>query len=415
MKVFLTCYGGAHIAAILPLYETLVTRGHECHLLALTTAGEVARRAGIPHSRPIDFTDVSNPDIHRLGERLAQRHHTDGKGLSRAESIAYLGTSFLELAEDLGEDAAWRRYEQLGLNALSPVRFMRRILSELEPDVVVATTSPRMEKAALRAAFQMDVPSLCMIELFGLLEEQWLSRPDNGHVLAVSRHDVVRRMIAAGRNCVDIHMTGSPMFDPLADVSLRESGRTWRRERCVGADEKLVFWAEQPEPGDPELPRRVRAHLTEACRRNGWRLVVRLHPSSTNHANESIPDGCIHSLPDEALSHVIHACDVGVTLTSTVGWELLLCDKPVLVIRVSAYRDAVTYGEQDGALAVETLEEAETGLMQLLTDCACANDMKRLRAQLPKPGGASDRISDLIENTVLLRRYSLEMNRTTQK
>lgn len=415
MKVFLTCYGGAHVAAILPLYRVLVARGHECHLLALTTAGDIALRAGIPHSRPIDFVDVSDPDIRRFGERLVQRHHTDGKGLTRDESTAYLGASFLELAEDLGEDAAWRRYEKLGLNAFSPVRVMRRILSALTPDVVVATTSPRMEKATLRAAFQLDIPSLCMIELFGLLEEPWLSRPDNGHVLAVSRHDVVRRMIAAGRERADIHVTGSPMFDPLADVSLREAGRAWRRARHVGDDERLVFWAEQPEPGDPDLPRRVRAHLSEVCRRNGWRLVVRLHPSSTDHAAESLPDDCIHSLPDEALSHVIHACDIGVTLTSTVGWELLLCDKPVLVIRISAYRDAVTYGEQDGALAVETLDEAEAGLMGLLNGGACAEDLKRLRARLPRPGGAAERISDLLEDIVLPRRFSLEMNRTVKK
>ncbi len=413
MKVFLTCYGGAHIAAVLPLYRTLTQRGHECELLALTTAGEVARRERIPHLRPIDFVDVSDPGVRRLGEELARRHHTDGKGLLREESVAYLGVSFLELVEDVGEVLARKRYEKSGLNAFAPVRFMSRILKRVAPDVVVATTSPRMEKAALRAAFRLDIPSLCMVELFGLLEEPWLGRPDNGHVLAVSRHDVVRRLIAAGRDGADIHLTGSPMFDPLAEPALADSGRAWRRTRGIGDNEKVVFWAEQPEPADPDLPRRVRYHLAAVCRERGWRLVVRLHPSSTDHAAESMPEGCIHSLPQEALAHVIHACDVGVTLTSTVGWELLLCDKPVLVLRLSAFQDAVTYGEGDGALAVNCLSDAGAGLLELLEDGPVAREMRRLRALLPRPGGASDRISDLLETTVQPRRYSLELNRTS--
>ncbi len=408
MKVFLTCYGGAHVAAILPLYRALADRGHACELLALTTAADTARRAQLPFSRPMDFVDLADAGVRRWGERLALRHHTEGKGLTRDESVAYLGTSFRELAEDVGEADAWKRYERSGLNAFTPVRFMRRVISHFSPDVVVATTSPRMEKAALRAAFQLDVPSLCMVELFGMLEEPWLSRPDNGHVLAVSREDVGRRLVAAGRQACDIHLTGSPMFDPLANPALPDAGRAWRRERGVADHEKLVFWAEQPEPDDPELPRRVRRHLAELCRDRGWRLVVRLHPSSTDHNAEQIPHGCLQSHAHEPLSHLMHACDVGVTLTSTVGWELLLCDKPVLVIRISAFSNVVTYGTDDGALVVDTLEQSAEGLTTLLQASAESARLQMLRSRLPSPGGASDRICDLIETTVRPRNYSLE-------
>lgn len=408
MRVFLTCYGGAHVSAIIPLYQALVRRGHTCDLLALTTAAETARRCNLPFYRPIDFVDIADADILEWGERLAQRHHTEGKGLSRDESIAYLGVSFCDLAADIGEAEAWRRYEKSGLNAFAPVRFMRRVIAQFEPDVVVATTSPRMEKAALRAAFQLDVPSLCMVELFGLLEEPWLSRPDNGHVLAVSREDVRRRLVAAGRQACDIHLTGSPMFDQLADPDLPAAGRRWRHEHGVADSEKLVFWAEQPEPGDPELPRRVRLHLADLCRRKGWRLVVRLHPSSTDHRAEKIPSDCLQSHAHEPLSHVMHACDAGVTLTSTVGWELLLCNKPLLVIRISEFSNAVTYGSDDGALVVDTLEQAAGGLSDLLHDTTESARLQQFRSRLPSPGGASHRICDLIEKTVFARNYSLE-------
>lgn len=408
MKIFFTAYGGGHITAVLPLHEALHRRGHECELLALTTAGGVAARAGIPHMRPIDFVPRDDALIKAAGQRLAERHHTDGKGLTREESIAYLGISFRDLAEDLGEEAAWMRYAAQGLNAFTPTRFMRTVLERINPDVVVATTSPRMEKAALRAAFQLDIPSLCMVELFGILEESWLGRPDNGHVVAVSRTDVIRRLCAAGRQREDIHLVGSPMFDQLSDPSLPSQGLRWRRERRIDDQEKLIFWAEQPEPEDPQLPRKIRQHLSDVCRQNGWRLVVRLHPSSTDPREEVIPEGCLQSHADEPLAQLIHACDVGITLTSTVGWEILLSNKPLLVPRLSSYSRFVTYGDGDGALAVDSLENIEPGLKTLVDDTQIARELSALRGRLPQPGGAADRVADLIENVVFPRRYSLE-------
>ncbi len=403
MKIFFISYGGGHITAVLPVMEAMQQRGHDCVFMALTTAGDIAKRAGVPHVRPIDYMDLQDSVIQQWGRKLASRHHTDGKGISLDESIAYLGVSFRDLAQDIGEEAAWERYTQQGLNAFCPVYFMRNVLQKETPDVVVATTSPRMEKAALRAAYQLGIPGLCMVELFGLLEEPWLSRPDNGHVLAVSRPDVINRLAAAGRERRDMFLTGSPMFDQLVDPSLPDAGRKWRKDRGINDDEKVVFWAEQPEPLDPELPRRVRNHLVTVCRTNGWRLVIRLHPSSTDASKESIPLDCLQSHASEPLTHIIHACDVGVTLTSTVGWEVLLSQKPLMVITISPYSNMVTYGQDDGALALSSLEDAEQGLRTLLSGSEESVRLQALRSALPKPGQATKNICDLIETEVVTR------------
>jgi len=411
MHVFLTAYGGAHIAAVLPLYDALRQRGHHCTLLALTTAREFARRSGVSACHPIDFLNVNDACINGPGSVLADRHHTEGKGITWSESVAYLGVSFRDLASELGEMMAWERYERQGLNAFTPVPFLRQVLADLKPDVVVATTSPRMEKAALRAAFQLDIPSLCMVELFGILEEPWISRPDNGHVVSVSRPDVARRLVAAGRQASDVHCIGSPMFDYLADPCFEQQGRLWRLQHGVAENEVLVFWAEQPEPTNSELPRRVRSHLATLAKASGWRLVVRLHPSSTDASKEALPPGVLQSHADEPLMAVMSACDVGVTLTSTVGWELLLANKPLLVLRLSPNQGAVTFGQGDGALAVDSLDECRDALTLLLGDTQKSRQLADLRHQLPRPGGAATRISDLIEQIVQPRYYSLELNR----
>lgn len=406
MKVFFCSYGGAHVSAILPVLVEMKNRGHESVYLALTTAGRVAKHASIPHVRPIDYIDLNDKDIQSWGRRLVKNHHTNGKGISFEESVAYLGVSFKDLVQDMGEARAWKRYEERGLNAFCPVHFLRKILEKERPDVVVATTSPRMEKAALRAAYQLGIPSLCMVELFGIMEETWLSRPDNGHVLAVSRPDVVARMVAEGRESKDIFLTGSPMFDQLSGLDSRMIRKKWRERNQISENRKVVFWAEQPEPSDIELPCRVRNHLAEICRSNGWLLVIRLHPSSTDHTNESLPQGCIQSFAQDPLIEAIHGCDVAVTLTSTVGWEVLLSKKPLLVLNISPNSYAVTYGDADGALALSTLIEAEEGLMTLLYESEKSRQLAILREALPIPGGATDRVCNLIETEVYLRRGS---------
>lgn len=401
MKILFCSYGGGHVAAILPVLNAMKERGHECLYLALTTAGSVAERSSVPHVKVINYVDMNESCIQQWGLRLASRHHTDGKGISQEDSVAYLGTSFCDLARDVGEDVAWDRYEREGLNAFCPVHFMRGVLKKEQPDFVVATNSPRMEKAVLRAAYQLGIPSLCMVDLFGLLEESWLSRPDNGHLLSVARPDIANRLVAAGRERKDIFLTGSPIFDQLVDPSLPVAGKNWREERGVAPEDVLVFWAEQPEPPDPELPRRVRNYLAEVCHRNGWKLVVRLHPSSTDASKEVLPEGVLQSYAHEPLTHVIHACDIGVTLTSTVGWELLLSSKPLLVISISCYSDLVTYGQDDGALAVVSLDDAEQGLKTLLFDEDVATRLALLREALPKPGGATEKVCHLIEKRIV--------------
>ncbi len=403
-KILFCSYGGGHVTAIIPVFKAMEKRGYSCQYLALTTAGDIAARAGIKHTRPIDYININDPVIQKWGRKLAAIHHTDGKGISIDESIAYLGTLFRDLAIDIGESDAWEQYKKHGLNAFCPVYFMHKVLQQEKPDVVVATTSPRMEKAILRAAFQLNIPSLCMIELFGIQEESWLSRPDNGDFLAVSRTEVINRLTACGRKRADFFLTGSPMFDQLANPKLKQKGCEWRKEREVDENQTLIFWAEQPEPLEPELPRRVRNHLAEICRKNGWKLVVRLHPSSTDENKERIPDDCIQSYSYEDLPSVIHACDVTVTLTSTVGWEALLSLKPLLVIKISHYQDMVSYGKDDGALTVSTLKDAEQGLVTLLTTNEVSEKLAKLRENLPKPGKATQNICELLETQIIRKK-----------
>lgn len=399
MKVLITCYGGGHLTMCVPVINALEARGHKAVVLALTVAGPRFERLGIPHRRPIDYVDLDR--VRPFGEKLLARHHTDGKGLSRDESLAYLGVSLQNLSVEIGEEAAWDAYLKKGLNAFCPTAFMIDVLGREAPDAVLATTSPRMEKAALRAAHALAIPSVCMIDLFALIEFDWLKRPDNGRYLTLPSEKLRPRFEAAGRDPQALVVTGNPGFDTLKAFKERQSGEisaAYRARKGIGTRHRIIFFAEQPEPEDPELPRRVRRHLAALCAANpDWQLVVRLHPASSDPAAEIIPEGVVQSHAYESLYEVLDAADVVITLTSTVGMEALLLDRPTLILAISPYQRFADYSAEDGALIVPALEGAEAGIATLLEEGAEAQALAAARARLPPVGGAADRVSKLLE------------------
>ncbi len=396
-RILITTYGGAHVALTLPLRAELEARGHEVIILALTTAGPVCDREGIPHRRPIEFVNLEDPNVQQFGRMLAKNHHNEGSGLTLNESIAYLGESYRELVEDVGESDAESQYAEQGLNALHPVRFMERIISEISPDVVVSTDSPRMERAAMTAARNLGKSSVCVICIFPHIGMQFLKEPTHGELLCVCSENVRQQMIAVGRNPSSVVVTGNPAWDTLAREESDGSRIQLRNRRGLGDDDFVFLWAEQPEPGNDDLPRRIRYRLAEICEQHkNWHLLVRLHPSSTDPASEIMPRNAMVSDRTEPLEDALDASDVVITMTSTVGYEALLLDKPVLILEMSKYSHTVDYSFEDGAMVIDSMEEIHESMQKLLTPDSFSRHLSEKRQALPRPGGAARRVADQI-------------------
>lgn len=397
MKILMAFYGGGHVAAAIPMLREFEARGHEVVPLALTASAAVMAREGIGHRTITDYVDPDHPAIAHYGSMLIDRHHTDGKGITRQASMAYLGTALNDLVDELGEAEALARYEAIGMNAFMPVRTARAIIASEQPDCVIATASPRMEAALLRAAVQCDVFSIGVVDLFAILELPWLRDPRHAHMLTVYSERARQRLIQAGRQPEAVTVVGNPAFDSLADPALADKAAQWRRAKELAPDVRTVLWAEQPEPETPALPRRIRAELAESCRRHGWQLMVRLHPASIDPRGEVIPEGALQSHGDEPLPVVAKGCDVVVTMTSTVAMEGLLLDKPVVVIRGSQYDHLVDYSADDGALVIESSDQLAQAIGDLLAHGPVAQTLHEARLRLPAVGSASTRVAELIE------------------
>jgi CDP-glycerol glycerophosphotransferase (TagB/SpsB family) len=218
-------------------------------------------------------------------------------------------------------------------------------------------------------------------------------------VLTVYSERIAQRLAEAGRDPRQIFVTGNPAFDPLASPHHVAAGPRLRAEKGIAAGEKLILWAEQPEPDNPDLPRAIRRQLAELCAaRPGWRLIVRLHPSSTDPRGETIPAGALCSPATESLPALLYAVDAVVTLTSTVAMEGLLADKPVLVARLSQYSHLVDYSLADGAAVVDRAVDIPSALEQILGDTPEAAQLAQNRRRLPRAGSAAARVCDVVEN-----------------
>ncbi len=402
-KVLLVTYGGGHVPMIVSLLKELRRRGDwSPEILALTTARPVLRAAGIPSYGFKDLVEPGDAEALALGVELARTHHQDGVGIDYDESVAYLGLSSADLRARLGVEEAARQFTALGRAAFLPLGPVERLFRRVRPELVVATSSPRSEAAAIRLARTRGLPALCLCDFVApeMIRTDWIApflvEPDYADLLTVVTEPVRDQFIRLGRRPKDVVVTGNPAFDPLADPVHRRRAEAWRRERGLEG-KKVVLFASQPEPGNEALPGRI----LEACVRSvegrpDWHLVHRRHPSEAFPSTPP-PRGTSRSDSMEPLETVLAAIDVVVTCTSTLGFQAVLMDKPMVKVCLSAWDRHVPYDTMGVAVAAWTLEDLRGALELALSDSPEARAMAAVRRGFPPPGASSARVADLME------------------
>jgi hypothetical protein len=353
--VLFVAYGGGHIKMLLPVAQRLRESGiAQPRILALTTAAVLAREAGF---QPLGFADFVTPEdasALEIGGVLAS--DLPPSDVSKEESIAYLGLSFMSLVSEVGEAEAQRRYTAIGRQCFEPVSIFRRILSKLRPDVLVTTNSPRAEKAAVLAAAQLAIPAICVVDLFAMDEIAWLGRPGYANKICVLHPSVRDRLIQAGRAPHEVVATGNPAFDGINTEKVLGASQRIREEQHWNHRE-IVLYASQPEPlhhpsvpgqtGDPTLPARIQEALEHWARKATNRLlVIRKHPSESNPIQPSehptaVDGAVIHNGRQFELHPLLHAVDLVVTMNSTVGLEACIAGRPVIQVLGSLFDASV--------------------------------------------------------------------------
>jgi hypothetical protein len=372
-SILLVSYGGGHVAMLVPIAQKLISLGHSVTFLALTTARVVTDRFGIPAIGFSDLPEAVEAEALRWGLELARDLPT-GSPVSQEETIAYLGASFRDLVAEFGLLEAKQRYAEAGRHAFLPVATMRRMMARINPDLVIATNSPRAERAAIEAAFQLGIPSICIVDLFALQEVQWIGKKGFATRLCVLNESVRKMFLAHGRRAEEVLVTGNPAFDKLNSLETIEAGAKLRMARGWNDGKKVVLWASQIESerhpfndltGDPSLPRRVEAKLRAIVAADeSLRLIVRYHPSE--HVVFEGGDRVQFSPLSEPIADLLHAVDVVVVTASTVGLEAALIGKPVVSVDCSIFTPDNQYADLGVSRGVKDLQDLSKALDEAL-------------------------------------------------
>lgn len=374
LDMLFVAYGGGHIQAIVPVAQRMQAQGYKISVFAVTTATAVAEASGLPHFSYSDLPQASDGDVQREGARLAAAFPSGGP-IPIEETRAYMGINFMDLVRQHGAEKAHALYEAAGRQNFYPIRTMTACLQHLAPKLVVATNSPRSEQAALQAAGDLGLTSLCIVDMFALQEIAWLKAPGFGTKVCVLNDGVRDMFLREGRPADEIEITGNPAFDGIHDPAVIQAGRDLRRTRGWDGDRFTVLYASTPEParhpftgeaGDPTLSYRVEERLREIFRdRPDLELVLRRHPSE----DQEIAPGerVFTSGRAEDVNALIHAVDMVVVTCSTVGLQAYLAGVPMVSVECSVISKDAPYGAFGMSRSIPSIEALETALLDETT------------------------------------------------
>lgn len=367
-KVLFVTYGSGHVRMVVPVAKALAAAGlAEPLMLALTTAAPVVSGAGLELLQFKNFLRVGDPaDEAAVAHGLRLMRAMPGPIADPEETAAYLGLSFQELELGVGLQEAERQYQRDGRQAFLPVGTLQRIVKQLAPSLVVATNSPRAERAAIMAARSLGLPSICLVDLFCLDEVKWIGEPDYADKVCVLNQSVKHFLMNAGRTDAQVVVTGNPAFDDLTHPVHVAAGAGLREERNWSG-KRVLLWPTQVEPafhpfngapGDVALPELALSKLISwVLARQDCVLCVR---PRAGLAPMLLPDDprIVLTGQDVALPALLQAVDLVVTLNSTVGLEGHLAGTRVVQILGSVFDNAMPlkrYGIADDAVALDGL------------------------------------------------------------
>ena len=125
---------------------------------------------------------------------------------------------------------------------------MTSLLEYLGPKLLVATNSPRSEYAALQAARDIGIPSMCIVDMFALQEIAWLKTIGLGTKVCVLNEAVRDMFIREGRLEEEIEITGNPAFDRITDPEVIQAGQNLREARGWDRGRITILYASTPNP-----------------------------------------------------------------------------------------------------------------------------------------------------------------------
>jgi hypothetical protein len=213
-KIVFISYGGGHSNLLKPIIEeALKNPFNEIIIIPFNGAIPYYYRffndeCIYPLSKFLFLFDENVDEILRFGSKLLNDNFNPELGITKFESICYLGLSFFDLVNTLGVKAAELEYASKKRNSFNPINVIYKILKHIKPTIVITTNSPRFEAASLKAASKLNIKSIQLLDLFG--DEYPIPSADFIITLNKNVSSKVERKV---KNNSTILPFGQPIFD----------------------------------------------------------------------------------------------------------------------------------------------------------------------------------------------------------
>ncbi len=390
-KILFVGYGGGHITMLIPIIHFL--RKHsQYHLivLGLTTAAEKLRAEKITYFGYKNLVDLKiDREALKIGQELFKSLGKKAQ-VDVEESVAYLGLSYFDLVSRLGALKAKSEFELKGRQSFLQLSILERVFKRYKPDLVIATNSPRSEKAAILTARKMGIPSICLVDFFDPREfEDRISKPGYANRVCVLSESVKNKLMESGRKEREIIVTGNPAFDNLIEQDLKLKSESFRSEFAL-QNKKVLLWARQANPNDFNLYEQIESCLFHLIDKNpNWTLIIRPHPNDSTSFSK-LPKRVYLSPAKNDLATILHVSDVIVTVNSTVGLQGVSIGKPLITVELGFASPYTPYGEMGISIGIKDIKKIEESILK-------AFEGFKPSATFPKPGNATKEVVKVIK------------------
>lgn len=325
-KVFCVTYGAGHANIIKEIYNSLDRTEYEVVILALTLADVFFNKLEIEHKTISEYLMLFGEQAVNAGKDILKKEDYN-ELIKEKDTEVYHGISFLELAEDYGRDNALQKYKKDGRKCFLPIKKMKKIIEYEDPDVVVVTNSPRMERAAAIAANELGIPVVRVNDL-PYMSEKMEYRAKLCVMNDWAKTDIISKNLA---NEEDIFVTGQPVFekDLEIDYILFDKYKKAIRQR----DKNVILYLGQPFSPESEIA--IKALYGIASEMKDTLMIFRPHPNDFEDYTEySDLNNFIISKQGE-LKYLIKSSDLVVTHYSTGGLQAALLERPLVCLDIN--------------------------------------------------------------------------------
>jgi glycosyltransferase involved in cell wall biosynthesis len=205
-----------------------------------------------------------------------------------------------------------------------------------------------------------------------------------------------------------IFVTGQPRFDMVRQKKFNKN--QLMTELSISENKGLVVLATQPLVGSIWAKQDRKKFIEVVC--DAMRefpdkqLVIKLHPSENMKTYQKIlanrgKDKAI-VCRDIDLYELLHACELLMTVHSTVALEAMIFDKPVITINLTGKPDLMPYAKSGAAIGVYKEEDLVPAIRDALYSEVTRKKLKEARKKFVyehayiQDGKASERVANLI-------------------